>query len=216
MASSAIKKAILFASAYSKRALKNYYAYYLRYILGRLEKPVDIHPSVEFRSPEQIWIEQNCVIKRGTIINGRSNQEYGVQFGPDSYIKEYCYVDAYQGYIKLLGQVAIGQFSVIAGQGGVEIGKYVMLGAHCYILSSNHKFSSLDIPYILQGDIFAPVKIENNVWIGGGSIVLAGVTIGRNSVIGAGSIVTKNIPPNTVYADRSSKILEGFLHRRAM
>ncbi len=32
-----------------------------------------------------------------------------------------------------------------------------------------------------------PVKIEDNVWIGGGSIILPNVTIGKNSVIGAGS-----------------------------
>lgn len=44
----------------------------------------------------------------------------------------------------------------------------------------------------------APVTIGNNVWIGGGAIILPGVTIGDNVVIGAGSVVTKNIPSNTI------------------
>lgn len=44
----------------------------------------------------------------------------------------------------------------------------------------------------------APVTIENNVWIGGGAIILPGVTIGDNAVIGAGSVVTRDIPANTV------------------
>ena len=44
----------------------------------------------------------------------------------------------------------------------------------------------------------APVTIGNNVWIGGGAILLPGVTIGENSVIGAGSVVTKDIPSNSV------------------
>ena len=44
----------------------------------------------------------------------------------------------------------------------------------------------------------APVIIGNNVWIGGGAILLPGVTIGDNVVIGAGSVVTKDIPSNTV------------------
>lgn len=44
----------------------------------------------------------------------------------------------------------------------------------------------------------APVTIGNNVWIGGGVIVLPGVTIGDNVVIGAGSVVTKDIPSNSV------------------
>lgn len=44
----------------------------------------------------------------------------------------------------------------------------------------------------------APVTIGNNVWIGGGAIIMPGVTIGNNVVIGAGSIVTKDIPDNNI------------------
>ncbi|WP_321018774.1 DapH/DapD/GlmU-related protein, partial [Eisenbergiella porci] len=40
--------------------------------------------------------------------------------------------------------------------------------------------------------------LGNNVWIGGGAIILPGVTIGDNVVIGAGSVVTKDIPSNTI------------------
>ncbi|MFR4162042.1 MAG: sugar O-acetyltransferase [Paraclostridium sordellii] len=44
----------------------------------------------------------------------------------------------------------------------------------------------------------APVHIGNNVWIGGGAIIMPGVTIGDNVVIGAGSVVTKDIPSNKI------------------
>lgn len=44
----------------------------------------------------------------------------------------------------------------------------------------------------------APVIIGDNVWIGGGVIILPGVTIGNNVVIGAGSVVTKDIPDNVI------------------
>ena len=44
----------------------------------------------------------------------------------------------------------------------------------------------------------APIDIGNAVWIGGGSIVMPGVSIGDNTTIGAGSIVTADIPPNVL------------------
>ena len=44
----------------------------------------------------------------------------------------------------------------------------------------------------------APVTIGDNVWIGGGAVILPGVTIGNNVVIGAGSVVTKSIPANSI------------------
>lgn len=44
----------------------------------------------------------------------------------------------------------------------------------------------------------APVCIGNNIWIGGGAIIMPGVTIGDNVVIGAGSVVTRDIPGNVI------------------
>ena len=52
-----------------------------------------------------------------------------------------------------------------------------------------------------------PITIEDNVWIGGGSIILAGVTIGTGSVIGAGSVVTKSIPANCVAVENPCRVI---------
>ena len=53
----------------------------------------------------------------------------------------------------------------------------------------------------------SPVTIGNNVWIGGGAILLPGVTIGDNVVIGAGSIVTKDIPANSVACGNPCRVI---------
>ena len=53
----------------------------------------------------------------------------------------------------------------------------------------------------------APVIIGDNVWIGGGAIIMPGVTIGNNVVIGARSIVTKNIPDNKIAYGNPCKVI---------
>lgn len=52
-----------------------------------------------------------------------------------------------------------------------------------------------------------PIKIEDGCWLGGGVIVLPGVTIGSGTVIGAGSVVTKDIPANCVAAGNPCRVI---------
>lgn len=52
-----------------------------------------------------------------------------------------------------------------------------------------------------------PITIGDNVWLGGGTIVLPGVTIGSNSVIGAGSVVTRDIPAWSLAAGNPCRVL---------
>lgn len=56
-------------------------------------------------------------------------------------------------------------------------------------------------------DIFGPIKIGNNVFIGNNAIILPGVTIGDNVVIGAGSVVAKDIPSDSVAAGVPCKVI---------
>ena len=56
--------------------------------------------------------------------------------------------------------------------------------------------------------IARPVLIEDGVWIGGGSTILPGVTIGKNSVIGAGSVVVKHIPANSIAVGNPCRVIK--------
>ena len=51
------------------------------------------------------------------------------------------------------------------------------------------------------------VRIEDGVWIGGGAVILPGVTVGRNAVIGAGAVVTKDIPANAVAVGNPARVI---------
>ena len=59
---------------------------------------------------------------------------------------------------------------------------------------------------IESGEVTKPVVIEDNVWIGGGAVVLPNVTIGRNAVVGAGAVVTRDVPANTIVVGNPAKV----------
>lgn len=57
-------------------------------------------------------------------------------------------------------------------------------------------------------DVVKPIKVGNNVFIGYGSVILPGVTIGDNVVIGAYSVVSRDVPSNSVAAGIPAKVLK--------
>jgi acetyltransferase-like isoleucine patch superfamily enzyme len=90
------------------------------------------------------------------------------------------------------------------GGGGIDIGSDVMIGSHCAITSQTHDTR----PDARRANIHRKVMIARNVWIGSGSIILPGISIGENSVIAAGSVVTKDVPDNVLVAGVPAKVLK--------
>jgi maltose O-acetyltransferase len=52
-----------------------------------------------------------------------------------------------------------------------------------------------------------PVVIEDNVWIGGGAVVLPDVTIGNSAVVGAGAVVTRDVPAGMIVVGNPAKVI---------
>ncbi|KAK1507492.1 nodulation protein L [Colletotrichum costaricense] len=86
----------------------------------------------------------------------------------------------------------------------VTIGKCVQLGPNVSIYSAAHNTSILSR---MKGEEYGLLAtIEDDCWIGGGTIILAGVTIGSGTTIGAGSIVTKSLPPHSVAVGNLARV----------
>lgn len=92
----------------------------------------------------------------------------------------------------------------IQDQGGVEIGDGSLIGHHVIIATLNHDMNP-DNRHDLHPK---PVKIGKKVWVGAGSMIMPGVTIGDGAVIGGGSVVTKDVPANTVYAGNPARFIK--------
>lgn len=87
----------------------------------------------------------------------------------------------------------------------VTIGDNVLIGPNCGIYTAYHPLSLAERQSNLECG--KKIKIGNDVWIGGNTVVLPGVTIGDNVVIGAGSVVTKNIPSNSLAFGNPCKVV---------
>ena len=105
-----------------------------------------------------------------------------------------------------IGQNFYANFGVVMLDcAAIRIGENVMLAPNVQIYTAHHP---LDVATRVSGaELASPITIGDNVWIGGGAIVLPGVTIGDNSVIGAGSVVTKDIPANVVAVGNPCRVL---------
>lgn len=98
----------------------------------------------------------------------------------------------------------------------ITIGNNVLIASNVQIYTATHPVNisdrlldnwSYNNPHAFFNTYALPVTIEDNVWIGGGVIILPGVTIGKNSVIGAGSVVNKSIPPNSLAVGNPCKVI---------
>lgn len=92
--------------------------------------------------------------------------------------------------------------------GSITIGNYVHMGVNVIILGFNHGFYTKDIPTKEQDYMDASVVIEDDVWIGGGAIVLAGVTIRKGAIIAAGAVVNKDVPSYAIVAGVPSRVIK--------
>ncbi|MEG1574706.1 MAG: sugar O-acetyltransferase [Bacteroidales bacterium] len=93
----------------------------------------------------------------------------------------------------------------------ITIGDYSGIGPGVHIYTVFHSTNPSE--RLLEKGSFwksltAPVNIGKNVWIGGGTIILPGVTIGNGTTIGAGSVVTKSIPDNVIAVGNPCRIIK--------
>ncbi|GLS00763.1 nodulation protein [Brevundimonas denitrificans] len=109
------------------------------------------------------------------------------------------------GYNIRLGRGVFMNFNcIILDVCEVEIGDQTQLGPAVQILTADHP---RDAAQRAEGVEFGkPVVIGRNVWIGGGAIILPGVTIGDDAVIGAGSVVTRDVPEGATAVGNPARV----------
>lgn len=121
----------------------------------------------------------------------------------------------YGKHIFIGDNVIINMNCTFVDNNRIDIGSNVLIAPNVQIYTATHstKVAERMMSDVSEGEeicrtIALPVKIEDGVWIGGGAIILPGVTIGRGSVIGAGSVVTRSIPADCVAVGNPCRVIK--------
>jgi maltose O-acetyltransferase len=105
-----------------------------------------------------------------------------------------------------VGERTFANFGLVAlDVATITIGDDVQIGPHVQLLTPTHPLEPG--PRRDKWEAAQPITIGDNVWLGGGVIVLPGVTIGENTVVGAGAVVTKDLPANVVAVGNPARVV---------
>ncbi|BDM64326.1 acetyltransferase [Shewanella sp. NFH-SH190041] len=87
----------------------------------------------------------------------------------------------------------------------ITISNHVLIGPNCQFYCASHEFNYLQRRQWQTS--WAPITIEDDVWIGGSTVINQGVTIGARSVIAANSVVNKDVPPDCLYGGSPARFI---------
>ncbi len=155
--------------------------------------------SVICYPPTTIINEEHIEIGAGTMIGPHVALSAGMVVGQEL-------ID--DVIVRIGDRCLIGRGSGIVGHLSIVIEDDVWTGHHVYITDQNHGYDDPDVPISRQLQPERPVRIGAGSWIGHGTVVLPGATIGRHVVIGANSVVTGDIPDHSVAVGAPARVIK--------
>jgi maltose O-acetyltransferase len=124
--------------------------------------------------------------------------------GDGAEVRPPLYVD--YGYHVSIGPGTFVNFgAVLLDVAPITIGADVQVGPNVQLLTPTHPLDAT--ARRAKWEAAKPITIGDNVWLGGGAIVLAGITIGENTVVGAGSVVTRDLPADVVAVGNPARVI---------
>ena len=180
-------------------------------LIMRMEGVAAIEKGVRLRFADQIRLGRGVYIDEGVYLHACPK---GIEIGSGTIVMHGAVLHVYnfrnmsQSGIKIGKDSLIGEYSVIRGQGGVQIGDRVYTSPFTQIIAVNHVFDDPDRPFVDQGITAEGIVIEDDVWLGAGAVITDGVRVGRGAVVAAGAVVTKDVSPHTVVGGVPAKVIK--------
>lgn len=180
-------------------------------LIMRMNGWAAIENGVRLRFASNITLGHGAYLDQGVYLHASPN---GIEIGPGTIVMHgavlhvYNFRDMPQSGIKIGQDSLVGEYTVIRGQGGVEIGDRVYTSPFTQIIAVNHVFDDPDQPFVDQGITAEGIVIEDDVWLGAGAVITDGVRVGRGAVVAAGAVVTKDVAPHTVVGGVPAKVIK--------
>jgi acetyltransferase-like isoleucine patch superfamily enzyme len=166
---------------------------------------VEWHSSVRLRG--WVYLENHGTLRIGPRVTISS----GPAANPVGSCQRTTIIVARDGFVDIGEDTGLSNTEIYCWQ-RIVIGRRVLVGGGCKIYDSD--FHPLDpgkrIPDERAAIVNRPVIIGNDVFLGGGTLILKGVTIGDRSIVGAGSVVSRDVPPDEIWAGNPAS----FIRRR--
>ncbi|HEY5730944.1 MAG TPA: acyltransferase [Anaerolineales bacterium] len=170
-------------------------------LILKMEGMAAIENNVRIRFADHIKLGQGVYIDEGAYLHACPR---GIEIGDNTIVMHgavlhvYNFRDMPQSGIKIGKDSLIGEYCVVRGQGGVDIGNRVYTSPFTQIIAVNHVFDDPNRPFVEQGITAEGIIIEDDVWLGAGAVITDGVRVGKGAVVAAGAVVTKDVPPHAV------------------
>jgi acetyltransferase-like isoleucine patch superfamily enzyme len=180
-------------------------------LIMRMEGLVAIERGVRIRFANQVRLGKGVYLDEGVYLHACPK---GIAIGDNTLVMHHAELHVYNfrdlphAGIRIGQDSLIGEFNVLRGQGGIEIGDRVYTSPFVQFAAVNHVFSDPSRSFVEQGITAQGITVEDDVWIGAGAIITDGVHIGRGAVIAAGAVVTQEVPPHTVAAGVPARIVK--------
>ncbi|MDX8412414.1 MAG: acyltransferase [Mariprofundaceae bacterium] len=179
----------------------------LRARLGALGPDCDLDADLRLHYPGQIRLGAGCRVHGGVVLRANTDGGVGIELGDKVSIHESVLIGANQGKVVIGDRSWLAPFCLVYGNGGVRIGKDVLIAPRVSINTVSHHADRCDVTINSQGIYCDPVEIGDDVWIGMHAVILQGVKIGHGAIIGAGAVVNKDVPAWGIAVGLPAKVI---------
>ena len=180
-------------------------------LIMHMDGLVAIEKGVRIRFADQVSLGRGVYLDEGVYLHACPG---GIRIGDNTLIMHHAELHVYNfrnlphAAIEIGRECLIGEFNVLRGQGGIQIGDRVYTSPFVQLAAVNHVFADPARPFVEQGISAQGIRVEDDVWIGAGAIITDGVRVGRGAVVAAGAVVTGDVQAHTVVAGVPARVVK--------